>query len=167
MKNELTEEVSVINNWNATLNKMFPSGVPKYAVWNDVVVISKVLEKLSAKNTNHIFFPNGGGQDLSRAVLKDALKLKIIINAGLEQQIKPMRLSFHSFANLEWSYFRIQLDRKKSFVIFGKFSPYNKNKDVYDGRHNNYSEKGFSNYIENVIKWGWDIHLSISEEDKA
>lgn len=45
---------------------------------------------------------------------------------------------------------------KGALVIFGKLSSYNKHSRTYDGRHNNYDESEFRDYIQSVINKGWD-----------
>jgi hypothetical protein len=39
-----------------------------------------------------------------------------------------------------------------AFVIFSKFSPYNRVSSTYDGSHNNYSNERFEEYIKEIVK---------------
>ena len=100
--------------WGKSLDAIFPNGIPSSARWTDHHDIAKVLNIIGAKpNSNHAFFPTGGGLDLEGAAVleqePDYVSLKTG-NRGYEVVI-PAALLFESFGpELEWAYFRLECD---------------------------------------------------------
>lgn len=98
--------------WEQMLAGIFPISMPSTASWTRHQDMVAVLNHVSAtKNLNHLFFPRGGGLDLTGA----AISLDrgcIDLNFGPSTSIaKPNRLSCEIFPdNMEYSYFRIDCD---------------------------------------------------------
>ncbi|WP_306012967.1 MULTISPECIES: hypothetical protein [unclassified Allomuricauda] len=99
-----------MKEWKFILEQVFPNGIPKFCEWTELSEIQKFLNKLgSYDNSNHLFYPSGGGLDLhgtSDSNEKNCIEIK---TAGNEI-ISPKSLTFNSFDNLDWSYFRIELN---------------------------------------------------------
>lgn len=107
-----------MTEWQLILNEIFPNGIPQFSIWADNNEIIKVLNKLgSFDNSNHLFYPDGGGMDLNGAS-KSYEKICIEISTGFNEIISPKKLTFHSFANLEWSYFRIELNELPQTKVY-------------------------------------------------
>ncbi|PHN93497.1 serine/threonine protein kinase [Maribacter sp. 6B07] len=80
--------------------------------------IIKVLRKVGwQKNSNHTFFPTMGGLDLQDA--KESLEEDCIeFICSLTYIIKPKKLTFESFQDPIWNYFRLETaDIEKSGVF--------------------------------------------------
>ena len=100
-----------MKKWELILQNIFPNGIPEFCKWTNQQEIIKVLSKLgSYDNSNHLFYPDGGGMDLEGAS-KSYEKNCIEIRTGFNEIISPKSLTFHSFPNLNWSYFRIELNQ--------------------------------------------------------
>ena len=57
-----------VNLWKQALNEILSGGVPASAKWTDIGRMSAVLAVVgSQQNSNHMFFPTGGGFDLGGA----------------------------------------------------------------------------------------------------
>lgn len=86
----------LVKNWEAVLNKVFPSGVPSQASWSNSANINGVLSDIGALNTAHMFFPDGGGEDLTGSTSK---KGEIELHSGDPSHgayiIKASSLEFH------------------------------------------------------------------------
>ncbi len=94
-------------HWIHIQNKIFPTSVPSHASWTDLKDIIKIINLIGEKdNCNHMFYPTGGGLDVKSAKLSSEPNC-IEINTGLTDIIKPKELSFESFSNPIWNYFRI------------------------------------------------------------
>lgn len=99
-----------MKEWEFILQKIFSNGIPEYSKWTNHSEIIKVLNKIgSYDNSNHMFYPGGGGLDL-RGSSKSFEKNCIEIKAASTEILSPKSLTFHSFDNLDWSYFRIDLN---------------------------------------------------------
>jgi hypothetical protein len=91
------------------INKaIFPFGIPKHCEWTELSEIIKVLKKIgSYDNSNHTFFPRMGGLDLKDA--KKSLEDDCIeFICGTSNILKPIKLTFESFADPIWNYFRLE-----------------------------------------------------------
>lgn len=63
-------------NWQDALTRVFPNGVPDHASWAEKAQIIQILKAIGAKNTGHMFYPGGGGDDLTGASsIKDLVDL--------------------------------------------------------------------------------------------
>lgn len=94
--------------WISINQEIFPCGIPKHCEWSELSEIIKVLKKIgSFDNSNHTFFPRMGGMDLKDA--KESLEdncLELI--CGTTSILKPIKLTFESFVNPIWNYFRLE-----------------------------------------------------------
>lgn len=61
----LSIDKTLVANWDAALQRAFPNAIPTEASWTQTSEIAKILRSISAPNTGHMFFPEGGGQDLT------------------------------------------------------------------------------------------------------
>lgn len=97
--------------WKDIQKKLFPSGPPTRAIWEQQEDIINVLNELSiTDNLNHIFFPTGGGLNLL-GVKKSHEDGCIELNVGYQIILKPKRFVFESFSfEEEWNYFRLESD---------------------------------------------------------
>lgn len=106
--------------WSDTLLELFPNGVPTTARWTDLDAIVNVLKKVSSiPSLNHMFYPTGGGNDLT-GVSKSNEEGCIELNTdGIFNVIKPKELTFEEITlDNEWSYFRIELEELQPSGIY-------------------------------------------------
>lgn len=105
--------LSVENNqiWEKIHSDIFGDAIPSHCEWTDPNAIINVLNKIGKfSNSNHMFFPNGGGMDLESATTSSERGC-IEIFAGLNYVLKPKMLVYENIERgLEWSYFRIETD---------------------------------------------------------
>jgi len=95
-------------DWIAIQKRIFPHGIPKSSEWTDLEDIVKVINVIgSIDNSNHMFYPRSGGLDIKSAKLSHEYGC-IEIDATLIDILKPKRLLFESFDDLNWSYFRLE-----------------------------------------------------------
>jgi serine/threonine-protein kinase len=107
--------------WAEALNQIFPQGLPRTVEWSDAVQITDILKQLGAPNLNHMFYPSGGGNDLSFARLSQHEPGCIEIMAAGWSLLRPHRLTFHGFAgDPEWSYFRLEADTLERTKVYKK-----------------------------------------------
>ena len=107
-----------MEEWKIVLESVFPNGIPKYSEWTNHLEIIKVLKKLgSFDNSNHLFYPNGGGLDLHGAK-KSNEENCIEIRTSFNEIVSPKLLTFNSFKNINWSYFRIELNPIEQTKIY-------------------------------------------------
>lgn len=109
------------SEWENISKKLFPAAIPKRAFLEDIDDIIKVLNILSEEIIEdniiaHVFFPDGGGFDLSGAKIsyeEGCLEL----NLYTAYIIKPKRLIFESFPNnSDWNYFRLETEKLEQLV---------------------------------------------------
>ena len=94
--------------WIGILNKIFPIGIPKHCEWIKLEDIISILNTIgSIKNSNHMFYPSGGGLDVLSSKLSTESNC-IEIFTGRTDILKPMRMTFESFEDPIWNYFRIE-----------------------------------------------------------
>jgi serine/threonine-protein kinase len=134
-----------MKEWALILENIFPNGIPEYSKWTNLEQIKKVLNKLgSFDNSNHMFYPEGGGLDLAGSSNSNETNC-IEIKTAFNEIISPKSLTFHSFENIESSYFRIELNQ----------IPQTK---VYD-YENEYSEELCEiSPLEYISREHWDEH---------
>lgn len=97
--------------WSETISELFPSGVPNSCKWNDIKDIINILNIVGKRNLNHMFYPNGGGLDLTGASESYEPNCIELHTGGLFDIIKPKELMFEKITgDNEWSYFRIETD---------------------------------------------------------
>ena len=107
-----------MTEWNLILNEIFPNGIPSFCKWTEKLEIIELLNRLgSFKDSNHLFYADGGGMDLDGAT-ESYEKNCIEINTGTPEILSPKKLTFHSFPNLEWAYFRIELNQLNQTKVY-------------------------------------------------
>ncbi|MGB3312312.1 MAG: protein kinase [Nodosilinea sp.] len=99
--------------WKDFQENLFPTSIPQRAVWVDINEIVKILNYLGGINSlNHMFFPDGGGQDLQGSSLglePETLELVTCVSGVGVEVVKPKRLIFESFGHDSgWNYFRLE-----------------------------------------------------------
>ena len=106
--------------WKEIIGEIFPTGVPQHCEWSGLNQIVSILNIIgSRENSNHMFYPTGGGMDIESAKLSTE-KGCIEIFTGLTEILKPKCLSFQSFNNDRWNYFRIDTDALQPSGIYGE-----------------------------------------------
>ena len=100
--------------WGAALGSIFPDGIPASAKWTDLASIASVLNKVGTKpDSNHMFFPTGGGLDLDGASVLEEEPDNLALKTGerVREVVRPTVLLFESFgAEIEWAYFRLECE---------------------------------------------------------
>lgn len=97
--------------WIDVQRKLFPFLAPRRATWtglNDIVTVLNLIGGRS--NMNHLFFPSGGGMDLSgaRSSTREAGCIELVTD-GFVSILRPKSLHFESFGyDPEWDYFRLE-----------------------------------------------------------
>lgn len=97
--------------WIDVQRKLFPVLAPCRATWtslNDIVTVLNLIGERS--NMNHLFFPSGGGLDLTGARLSTREVGCIeLLTDGYVSILRPKSLQFESFGyDYEWDYFRLE-----------------------------------------------------------
>lgn len=107
--------------WIDVQNRLFPLTPPARASWINIDSIVQVLNILGARsNMNHLFFPGGGGLDLSSAIRshREDGCIELITN-GSSSLLRPKRLMFESFAaDPQWNYFRLEADELSPSEVY-------------------------------------------------
>ena len=86
--------------WTDLLEGLFPIGIPVSAKWEDLASMSSVLNHVGLRlNSNHMFYPTGGGNDLRGAFPFDEESGCLALKTGerVAEVVKPSALLFESF----------------------------------------------------------------------
>ena len=136
-------------DWVNILSEIFPTGVPNSSEWTDLPTIVKMLKTIgSIDNSNHMFYPTGGGLDIEDANLSVETGCIEIDTGGLIDIVKPKRLIFNSFnAEPQWSYFRLETFELLPSGVYGK----NENSEEFSDEEVTELERG--HYISRTY---WD-----------
>jgi serine/threonine-protein kinase len=95
--------------WVATLKDVFPVGIPESARWTSIEDIKQVLSRIGHDNLNHMFFPSGGGLDLTAVRNSHEDGCLDLMTGSVAYVVRPATLFFESFPNcLSESYFRLE-----------------------------------------------------------
>ncbi|MDX2219085.1 MAG: protein kinase [Burkholderiales bacterium] len=124
--------------WEEIENELFGGTSPLRVEWRESEKIVEVLNMVARYNSlNHLFFPDGGGLDLSRCEL--GLESGTIeLHASDVTILKPLRLMFEGFPNSpESNYFRLESCISEPL---GEGS-------VYKGLYEEFVESGAGTYI--------------------
>jgi len=107
-------------DWIEIQEKIFPTGLPERCEWTDRNEIVNVLKAIgSVRNSNHMFYPRGGGLDVEGANISVEENCIEIDTGGLIDILKPARLIFHSFkAEHQWNYFRLETVELKPSGVY-------------------------------------------------
>jgi hypothetical protein len=104
--------------WIDIQNKIFPIGIPSQCEWRELEDIVSVLNTIgSVDNSNHMFYPTGGGLDVESSKLSIEINC-IEIFAGLTSILKPKRLTFESFKDPIWNYFRLETEELEPSGVY-------------------------------------------------
>jgi hypothetical protein len=102
---------SSAHTWLDLQQTLFPVAVPLRASWEKFDDVVSVLSAVAATGwLNHMFFPDGGGADLTSVVPSaEAGFIELRCDDDVSV-VKPGRLSFESCGgDPEWNYFRLEL----------------------------------------------------------
>lgn len=126
--------------WIDIQNKIFPTGIPKNCEWTKLEDIISVLNTIgSVDNSNHMFYPTGGGLDVESSKLSSESNC-IEIFTGLTDILKPKRMIFESFSDPIWNYFRIETSElEPSGVYEEKDYPSEELTEIESGKYVNRS----------------------------
>lgn len=95
-------------NWIDIQSRIFPIGIPTHCAWTRIEDIVSILNTIgSVDNLNHWFYPTGGGMDIKSSQLSVEPNC-IEIFTGLTDILKPKCMTFESFSDPIWNYFRIE-----------------------------------------------------------
>jgi hypothetical protein len=101
-------KIKSTEKWHIVHNEIFGNSMPYYTEWkspNDIIRILQIIGKHS--NSNHLFFPDGGGMDL-RGAQESYEDGCIEIITGHTYVFRPKKLVYESIdKDLEWCYFRL------------------------------------------------------------
>lgn len=133
------------HDWEKVISEIFPEGIPQSYCWTDREEIINILNIIgSIHNLNHMFFPTGGGLDLTgskNSFEKDCIEL---LTGGLYDLIKPSVLMFEKISeNLDWSYFRIETHQLDPSGVYEKI----------DGNYEEVTELEPNIYVDRSV---WD-----------
>lgn len=99
--------------WQEMQEQLFPTVIPVHAEWNDTEDIVAVL-RLAGKyrSQNHMFFPDGGGLDLTGAAISYEKGCIELICESQVYIVKPRRLLFE-YINEEigWNYLFLETEK--------------------------------------------------------
>ncbi len=105
-------KIQKYQNWIDIQKAIFSNNIPKHYEWSDITSIIIVLNKIcSIQGAHYMFYPTGGGQSLKSANLyydNNCIELDTGFSVDI---IKPKCLSFESFDNPIWNYFRLDLEK--------------------------------------------------------
>lgn len=112
-------------DWKRLIDGLFPIARPLRAKWEQPAQIIAVLNQLcSIPRANHLFFPEGGGQDLLGARVAPENGLISLNCGGVDRYVEPASLSFEHFGDADdyqWSYFRLALVHLPATGIYPDF----------------------------------------------
>lgn len=99
--------------WQEIRELLFPSYIPSHAEWLDIDDMVSVLNLVGQYDSlNHLFFPDGGGLDLtgaSRSYERGCIELHF---GELVYIVKPKRLLYEYIEKTcEWNYFYLELNQ--------------------------------------------------------
>jgi len=108
--------------WRKLVEDLFPVSIPEMARWTELDDIIKVLDRIGkqyGRNFNHMFFPYGGGLDLTgakRSIEQGCVELDA---DGLAYICKPRELTFYAVENEpDWMYFQLDTSPLKDSGVY-------------------------------------------------
>ena len=98
--------------WIEIQRRIFPIYEPDRAEWVGLERMVGVLNMLGTyQSLNHLFFPNGGGLDLTGAVLAREDGFLELQCGGLIYTLRPKRLLYERVSDdFQWNYFRLEVE---------------------------------------------------------
>lgn len=113
--------------WVGIQSYLFPEHVPQRTEWSDMRTISDILNMVGeSARDNHMFFPDGGGMDLTGASLSTDLNLIELFYDSTRMgsfAIRPKRLLYESFADSDWNYFRVEFENAEPSGVYWNIWP--------------------------------------------
>lgn len=167
-----------LNTWEGILNNLFNNSIPNYCQWQDIDAIVNILNKLgSVPNSNHMFYPSGGGLDVKGALMSNEKNL-IEIKTPYADVLSPKKLTFHKLNDIEQSYFRIELNEISSLGIGDslgyseqlcelKPAEYVSSRVMEDGEYNGLPLPTSARYVQRLLKGSLVIFSKQSIYNKA
>jgi len=103
------------SQWVEVIRALFPYSVPNHAEWTNIEDIKNVLNMVSHyESLNHLFFPSGGGLDLTSVTDSFEDHCLELVFGGLHHIVNPKVLYFESIGDdLLWNYFRLECNPMK------------------------------------------------------
>ncbi|MNB83274.1 Serine/threonine-protein kinase PknL [compost metagenome] len=96
--------------WEFYIREIIPSTLPEKISWTNIEDIIDILKMVSHTNLNHLFFPRGGGMDLTDCSVSNEDGF-IELNVGFTLKLKPKRLTLNTFkASFDWNYFYLETE---------------------------------------------------------
>lgn len=134
-------------DWKNVIIDLFPSGIPEKCEWTKLEDIISILNAVgSIKNLNHMFYPTGGGLDLTGATKSNENGCIELHTGGLFDVIKPKSLIFEKMSeDNEWSYFRIETNQLEPSGVYKET----------DGNYEEVTELEPNNYVNRNV---WDAN---------
>jgi hypothetical protein len=107
-------------DWKANIDDIFDGKVPKEYEWRNISEIVRVLNVIASRqNSNHMFYPTGGGEDVVSANISVEKNCIEINTGGLINVMYPHSLRFEQISSVPmWSYFRLELDNLEPTNIY-------------------------------------------------
>ena len=97
--------------WEEKLLEIFNNQIPVRCEWNNTLQIREIINKIGIDGLNHMFYPSGGGLDITGCEISSQRDALIEILTGIPNVCYPRRLVFDSICGeIEWSYFRLELN---------------------------------------------------------
>jgi serine/threonine-protein kinase len=116
------EDFKIANqtDWQNIHKTIFADNIPNNIQWTNIDDIIRVLNAIGSVNdSNHTFFPSGGGLDLDGAAKSQEQGCIELNFGGLIHIIKPKSLTFESIdKDFEWNYFRLEADTLKASGVY-------------------------------------------------
>lgn len=119
-----------LHQWFEIQSKLFPASIPQRVLWEKIEDIIGVLRIICTfDNLNHMFYPDGGGNDLEDARFANEPGC-IELDFEFIHIIKPKRLLFESFGeDFTWNYFRLETEELEPSKVY---------KEHFNGKENEY-----------------------------
>lgn len=115
----------MLPRWRTMVESLFPVSIPKFARWTELEDIVEVLNQIGKQcnNRNHMFFPSGGGLDLTGAKLSVVEKGCVELHTkGLTYLVKPKELIFFSVdKDPGWMGFRLDLNTLQPSGVYEEY----------------------------------------------
>ncbi|MBX7243688.1 MAG: serine/threonine protein kinase [Bacteroidia bacterium] len=130
--------------WEDALMKIFPVSIALSSSWNNIESIKNILTIVFEQydNLNHSFYPKRGGDDFENVRILN--KEFLIINDRII--LKPKVLYFESLNNLDWSYFRIEVEQIEPIYAENVYDEYEET--VFLNDKGDYSHEERDDYYE-------------------
>jgi hypothetical protein len=135
-----------VSEWEKMLQRLFAGAIPDAAEWTTPASIASVLELIGKQAPmNHLFYPEGGGNDLCGAVISKREQDCIEFDAGLETLVRPRALKFfHVGPSQELSFFRLHAAHLEPSGVYKR--SYGRREEVYDEGHGPYHDRSWFDY---------------------